>query len=126
MPIKTTLFGIFFYNYRTLCGCMKYACNDYSKCLKEENVDEKIKRYSEIFYLEQNYTGKLFYKNKKNKIYSDITIFNKDFSIILHEKLSTFNNTYNFTLNSNPIIFNQIPKEILAIINKKNIILPKH
>lgn len=126
MPTKTTLFGLFFFNYRTLCGCIKYACNDYSNCRKNEIINEKYKNYSEIFYLEQNYTGKLFYKNKKNKLYSDITIFNNNFSIILNEKLSTFNNTYQLHLNNNPIQFNQIPKELLYIISKKNIILPKN
>ena len=49
-------------------------------------------------------------------------------TIINHylKKGGKINNTYDLSLNLQPILFKEIPKELIDLISKKYIILPKH
>lgn len=124
MTIQNTLFGLMYLRYMTRCGCIKYDCNMCKNSKKSFNSRQK---YNEIFYLDNDYFGKFDYKYLSNvEINSRILIFDKNMTTMYKEIFSTIKpHGYTLKKNNTPILFHDIPKELINILTKKDIILPK-
>lgn len=122
MSINKTLFGLLFLHHQTRCGCIKYACDQCHK--KNLNYPKK---YNEVFYLDKQYFGKFDYKFLSNlEINSKILVFNKDMTVMYREIFSTIKpHGYSLHRNSTPILFQDIPIDLVNIMKKKDIILPR-
>lgn len=124
MSIYKTLFGLLYHDFQTKCGCLNYICNNY----KKSNCESKKRKYEEMFYLGDDFLGKFNYQFlNKYKIESNINIFHKNLHIKYKEHLTTFGNPkYKLYLNNQPIIFSDIHPELIYLLKKKEIILPKN
>jgi len=120
--INKTFFGLLYYKHLTKCGCINYVCNN-----KNCNKSQKLNRYNEIFYLGNNYIGKFDYKYLNNhRINSKITILHNDLRICYRERLNTMNKIhYSLYLNKYPIMFVDLPIDLVEILVKKQIIMPR-
>lgn len=118
MKINKTLFGKIFFPQQTICGCIAYRCQQ--KC----GYLDEVKTYSEKFYLGKNYFGKFeYYYYHSGNYLSDIKIIRRNSYMIFHEQL--LNNSepfYQLKLNSSPILFQNIPDDLLISIKKKYMI----
>lgn len=128
MSVYKTLFGQIFLKYQSKCGCINYSCSNFKKCSQVKLPANGLKKYSELFFLNNNFTGKFDYKYlNKYEIDSKITIFNPELTTMFKEKFSTIKEPYyKLQINSQQITFDDLPKEFLEIIKRKEIILPKN
>lgn len=124
MSVKNTLFGLLYLPHLTKCGCIKYNCN---QCKNSKKTFKEMNNYTEMFYLDNDYIGKFKYKYKSNvELESRIQIYSHNFSVRYHEFFSTIKSPYySLKLNSYPIHFYDLPSDLIEILQKKNIILPK-
>jgi len=123
-PIDRTFFGILFYRYQTKCGCMNYMCNK-NDCKTSPDLYKK-KRYSEMFYLGNDYFGKFNYNFINcSKINSDITILHNNLNVCFRERLKTIDKIkYELYFNKIPIMYDDIPKDLIKLLSEKKLIVP--
>jgi len=111
--------------FQSKCGCISYGCQNYEKCHKYgPNSTFEPQEYQEIFYIDNDYLGKLKYKFiTKDYIHSYLTIHSKNMNVFYKEELSTLGKvSYKLYKNSTPIIFQNIPKELINSIKEKMIV----